>query len=203
MISPFRIVINSFFIVCHCHVVFSQLNNYKLDIPDRLIVEAYEAASTLDILAAVNSKIFFGYFSVCADGKGYGYGNTYPSLDGHQMSDALLWLGQTDVVKANWDYVKKFQKQNGALPLAILPGIAGKNIGPKNFEAPVDSNGGLFPTKNDSRRQGESRAMDFQFLLRLQLQLRHAVFPTLWSNNIGIEHSMSMVMSLNQCVATI
>ena len=124
--------------------VFSQGISVKLDLPDQLIVDAYEKAAMQNVLTAVNPKIFFGYFSVCADGKGFGYGNTYPSLDGHQMSDALLWLGQTDVVKANWDYVKKFQKQNGALPLAILPASAGKNIGPKNFETPVDPNGGLY-----------------------------------------------------------
>ena len=124
--------------------VFSQGVNVKLDLPDQLIVDAYEKAAAQNVLAAVNPKIFFGYFSVCADGKGFGYGNTYPSLDGHQMSDALLWLGQTDVVKSNWDYVKTFQKQNGALPLAILPASAGKNIGPKNYQAPVDTNGGLY-----------------------------------------------------------
>ncbi len=116
----------------------------KLDIPDSLIMEAYEHAANQNVLAAVNPNIFFGYFSVCADGKGFGFGNSYPSLDGHQMSDALLWLGQVDVVKANWDYVKTFQKQNGQLPLAILPSEAGKQIGPIGFQAPVDPNGGLY-----------------------------------------------------------
>ncbi|MCX6226512.1 MAG: hypothetical protein NTV01_17480 [Bacteroidia bacterium] len=116
----------------------------KLNIPDPLIMEAYERAATQNILAAVNPDVFFGYFSVCADGKGFGFGNTYPSLDGHQMTDALLWLGQVDVVKANWDYVKTFQKPDGQLPLAILPAEAGKMIGPTNFQAPVDPNGGLY-----------------------------------------------------------
>lgn len=125
-------------------VAFSQTGNDKLDIPDPLIVEAYEKASTQNVLAAVNPNIFFGYFSVCADGIGFGYGNTYPSLDGHQMSDALLWLGKEDVVKANWDYVKGFQKSKGELPIAILPAEAGKNIGPPGFQSPVDSNGGLY-----------------------------------------------------------
>lgn len=113
-----------------CHESFSQSQVDKLDIPDPLISVAYERAATQNILAAVNPEIFFGYFSVCADGKGFGFGNTYPSLDGHQMTDALLWLGQVDVVKANWDYVKTFQKPNGQLPLAILPAEAGKMIGP-------------------------------------------------------------------------
>src|SRR5208283_3235674 len=75
------------------------------NLPDRLIVEAYRRAATQNVLAAVNPKVFPGYWSVCADGVGFGYGNTYPSLDGHQMTDALLFLGQYDVVKANWDYV--------------------------------------------------------------------------------------------------
>ena len=69
---------------------------------------------------------------------------TYPSLDGHQMSDALLWLGKVDIVKANWEYVKKFQRENGELPLAILPDMAGKLIGPPGFQTSVDPNGGLY-----------------------------------------------------------
>jgi hypothetical protein len=123
---------------------FSQSRIDRLDIPDTMIMEAYERAASQNILAAVNSNIFFGYFSVCADGKGFGIGNTFPSLDGHQISDALLWLGQVEVVKANWDYVKTFQKPNGQLPLAILPSEAGKMIGPDHYQAPVDSNGGLY-----------------------------------------------------------
>jgi GNAT superfamily N-acetyltransferase len=113
-------------------------------LPDPLIAEAYQKAAELNVLAAVNPKVFPGYFSVCADGHGFGYGNTYPSLDGHQMSDALLWLGQPDVVKANWNYVKSFQHPDGRLPLAILPASAGKNIGPAGYPGVVDSNGGLY-----------------------------------------------------------
>src|SRR5660398_250183 len=67
-----------------CIESFTQSRNDKLDLPDSLIMEAYERAATQNILAAVNPNIFFGYFSVCADGKGFGFGNTYPSLDGHQ-----------------------------------------------------------------------------------------------------------------------
>ena len=102
-----------------------------LDLPDAEIVAAFQRAATQNVLAAVNPKVFYGYWSVCADGKGFGYGYTYPSLDGHQMTDALLFLGQVDVVKANWDYVRKFQRPNGQLPLAILPELAGKMIGPR------------------------------------------------------------------------
>jgi hypothetical protein len=51
-------------------------------IPDELVAEAYQKAASQNILAAVNPMVFPGYFSVCADGQGFGYGNTYPSLDG-------------------------------------------------------------------------------------------------------------------------
>ncbi len=115
-----------------------------LDIPDDQIIEAYEMAAQKNVLAAVNPKIFPGYWSVCADGQGFGYGYTYPSLDGHQMSDALLWLGQADVVKANWDYVKQYQKPNGQLPIAIFPDSANKWIGPASCQAQVDANGALY-----------------------------------------------------------
>ena len=101
-------------------------------------------AASQNVLAAVNPLVFPGYFSVCADGRGFGYGNTYPSLDGHQMSDALLWLGQVDTVRANWDYVRRFQREDGCLPLAILPANAGKDIGPKGYPGMVAENGGLY-----------------------------------------------------------
>ena len=114
------------------------------DLPDELITEAYEKAASLNVLAALNPKVFPGYWSVCADGKGFGYGNTYPSLDGHQMTDALLWLGQVEAVKANWNYVRSFQRKDGCLPLAILPSQAGKDIGPKGFPGVVAENGGLY-----------------------------------------------------------
>ena len=112
--------------------------------PDPLIVEAYRKAAEQNVLAAVNPNVFPGYFSVCADGRGFGYGNTYPSLDGHQMTDALLWLGGEAVAKANWDYVRTFQREDGSLPLAILLSKAGQDIGPKGYPGIVAANGGLY-----------------------------------------------------------
>jgi hypothetical protein len=114
------------------------------DLPDALIAEAYRKAALLNVLAALNPRVFPGYWSVCADGRGFGYGNTYPSLDGHQMTDALLWLGQTQIVQANWDYIRSFQRPDGRLPLAILPAQAGKDIGPPGYPGKVAPNGGLY-----------------------------------------------------------
>lgn len=114
------------------------------DIPDTTLASAYQQAAHKNVLAAVNPQVFPGYFSVCADGQGFGYGNSYPSLDGHQLSDALLFLGQVDVVKENWKYVRSFQKANGLLPLAILPAMAGKEIGVGRALARVAENGGLY-----------------------------------------------------------
>lgn len=113
-------------------------------LPDALVVEAYEKAARLNVLAAVNPAVFPGYFSVCADGQGFGYGNTYPSLDGHQLSDALLWLGRTNVVEQNFDYVRGFQRGDGLFPIAILPHEAGKRIGPAGHTAAVAANGALY-----------------------------------------------------------
>jgi len=115
-----------------------------IDVPDTLLAAAYQRAAVQNVLAAVNPNVFFGYFSVCADGHGFGYGYTYPSLDGHQMSDALLWLNRADVVRANWDYVRSYQREDGLLPLAIYPGQGGKDIGPKGYPAIVAPNGGLY-----------------------------------------------------------
>ena len=79
----------------------------------------FERAVTDNVLAALNPDVFFGYFSVCADGQGFGFGNSYPSLDGHQLSHALLYLGRNSEVLANWDFVKGYQKPNGHLPIMI------------------------------------------------------------------------------------
>jgi hypothetical protein len=115
-----------------------------LDLPDREVLTAYERAADQNVLAARNPTIFPGYWSVCADGVGHGYGNTYPALDGHQMADALLCLEQVADVKANWDYVRRFQRPTGQLPFAILPAKAGQMIGPATAQARVDDNGGLY-----------------------------------------------------------
>ena len=114
------------------------------DLPDEHLVTAHRHAASDNVLAAVNPEVFPGYFSVCADGQGFGYGFTYPSLDGHQMTEALLWLGEVETVKLNWDYVRSFQKPDGHLPLAILPPLAGQPIGPAGTQATVDVNGGLY-----------------------------------------------------------
>ncbi len=116
----------------------------RISLPDSDLVEGYAQAALKSVLSAVNDAVFPGYWSVCADGQGFGYGNTYPSLDGHQMTDALLWLGQERTVKLNWDYVRGFQRANGQLPLAILPGNAAQEIGPEPTRARVDDNGGLY-----------------------------------------------------------
>ena len=125
-------------------LILSTTARAEVSFPDPLIADAYRQAAELSVLAAINPRVFPGYFSVCADGHGFGYGNTYPSLDGHQMSDALLWLGQVEVVKANWEYVKGFQRADGCLPLAILPASAGQDIGPKGYPGVVEANGGLY-----------------------------------------------------------
>lgn len=115
-----------------------------IHLPDAEMVQAYEKAATQNVLAALNPAIFPGYWSVCADGIGHGCGNTFPALDGHQMADALLHLGEVDVVRMNWDYVRSFQRSDGQLPFAILPESAGKAIGPEGSQATVDVNGGLY-----------------------------------------------------------
>jgi hypothetical protein len=116
----------------------------EVNLPDAELSAAYAQAARANVLPAVNHAGFFGHWCVCADGVDFGRDATYPSLDGHQMTDALLALGQVDVVKANWDYVRSFQRPNGHLPIAILPGSEGKLIGPPQCQARVDENGGLY-----------------------------------------------------------
>jgi len=114
------------------------------DLGDPALEEAYRMAAERNVLAAVNNDIFDGYWSVCADGEGFGRGCTYPSLDGHQMSDALLFLGRSDTVLANWEYVRGFQRPDGTLPIAILPHLAGQEIGVPPAMSRVDDSGALY-----------------------------------------------------------
>ena len=92
------------------------------------LAEAYRQAADHSVLAALNPKVFFGFFAVCADGKGHGGDNTYPGLDWGQSAEALLWLGRRAEVLASWEYVKRFQREDGLIPFAIMPGMAGKTV---------------------------------------------------------------------------
>ncbi len=113
-------------------------------IEDPEIALAYEMAAKKNVLAALYDEVFFGHWNVCVDGVGHGWGNTFPSLDGHQMTDALLFLGETERVKANWDYVRRFQRADGHLPIGIFPDAAGKMIGEGDSKARVSENGAFY-----------------------------------------------------------
>ncbi len=113
-------------------------------LPDPLIAEAYEQAARRNVLAALNPAIFFGYFSVCADGCGHGNDTTFPGLDWGQSAEALLWLGRTAEARASWDYVRKFMRSDGLLPFAILPSLAGRTVQVGHHAMTIEPNGALF-----------------------------------------------------------
>jgi hypothetical protein len=112
---------------------------------DADIAEAYRQAAEKNVLAALNEKVFFGFFSVCADGLGHGGNTTFPGLDWGQSAEALLWLGRRAEVLASWEYVKRFQREDGLLPFAILPDLAGKTVMMEGkYEMSVADNGAVF-----------------------------------------------------------
>lgn len=114
------------------------------DLPPEL-VEAYRAAAEKNLLPALNPKVFFGYFSVCADGRGHGGNTTFPGLDWGQSAEALLWLGRTAEVLASWEYVKGFQREDGLVPFAILPDLANQTVmGEGKYPLRVAANGAVF-----------------------------------------------------------
>lgn len=117
-------------------------------VPDGLpasLAEAYRQAADKNVLAALNPDVFFGYFTVCADGVGHGTNNTFPGLDWGQSAEALLWLGRTAEVLASWEYVKGFQRGDGLLPFAILPDAAGQcTLTAGKYPLDVQDNGALF-----------------------------------------------------------
>ena len=80
------------------------------------LAECYRQCADKNVLAALNPKIFFGYFSVCADpSQGHGHDTTFPGLDWGQSAEALLWLGRRAEVMASWDYVKGFLREDGLM----------------------------------------------------------------------------------------
>jgi len=106
---------------------------------------AYRQAAEKNILAALNPKVFFGYFSVCADGIGHGNNTTFPGLDWWQIGEALLWLGREKEVLASWEYVKPFQREDGLVPFAIFPDIAGKTVpAVAPYTLTAEANGAIF-----------------------------------------------------------
>jgi len=112
---------------------------------DPLLAEAYRAAAEQNVLRALNPKVFFGYFSVCADGKGHGHNTTFPGLDWGQSAEALLWLGRRAEVLASWEYVKNFQRDDGLAPFAILPDSAGTtSMVNGRYPLAVDERGAVF-----------------------------------------------------------
>lgn len=115
------------------------------------LAEAYCACADRNVLAALNPKIFFGYFSVCADPtQGHGSDTTYPGLDWGQSAEALLWLGRKAEVLASWDYVKSFLREDGLIPFAINPGLAGQTVWvdlptyKQKFPLVIAPNGGIY-----------------------------------------------------------
>jgi hypothetical protein len=112
---------------------------------DPLLAEAYQAAAERNVLRALNPEVFFGYFSVCADGQGHGHNTTYPGLDWGQSAEALLWLGRRAEVLASWEYVKGFQREDGLIPFAILPDSAGTtSMVNDRYPLVVDERGAVF-----------------------------------------------------------
>ena len=108
------------------------------------LVEAYRQCAERNVLRALNPKVFFGYFSVCADGKGHGGQNTYPGLDWGQSAEALLWLGRNAEVLASWEYVKRFQREDGRLPFAIMPDMADKTVMVGKYPLKGEAGGAIF-----------------------------------------------------------
>lgn len=155
------------------------------DIPDTALARTYERAAVQNVLAAVNPNVFYGYFSVCADGRGFGYGNTYPSLDGHQMSDALLWLGEVGVVEANWNYVKSFQREDGLLPIGIFPAMPGKDIGPKGYPAVATGPNTYCEYPANYIRIMQRFLLGVEFMLDASIRLDPTVTDEFWDKGFG------------------
>lgn len=119
----------------------------RMQIPDDLppdIAEAFRASAEKNVLAALNPNVFFGYFSVCADGLGHGNNTTFPGLDWGQSAEALLWLGCKAEVLASWEYVKGFQREDGLVPFAIIPDSAGRTVESCGYPMTVNPDGSLF-----------------------------------------------------------
>jgi len=101
-----------------------------LNLPDPDIVTAFQKAATQNVLPAVNSNVFPGYWCVCADGQGYGYGNTY--LAGEKYCNPDTYTAGTSPADDNgwdqgpdWDSIRWCNNDPNYLPMQDQPGTQG------------------------------------------------------------------------------
>lgn len=90
-------------------------------IKDEDIRNGLTAAIEKNLLAAHTDKAYPGHFTVVADGSAFGADTTWPALDSWEMAGAYLLLGMEEVVLRYFDFVQASQREDGNIPLAILP----------------------------------------------------------------------------------
>src|SRR4051812_30750816 len=63
-----------------------------------------------------------GHFTVTVDGRHFGSSTTWPGLDSWEMAGAYLLLGEHQLVRDYFAFVRGGQRGDGNIPMAILPG---------------------------------------------------------------------------------
>jgi hypothetical protein len=89
-------------------------------IKDAEIRAGLEAAIAKNLIPAATERHYPGYFTITADGGGYGSDTTWPGLDSWQMAGAYLLLGRTRLVLDYFEFVRASQRKDGNIPFAIF-----------------------------------------------------------------------------------
>jgi hypothetical protein len=89
-------------------------------IEDAEIRAGVEAAIAKNLIPAATEQHYPGYFTITADGSGYGGDTTWPGLDSWQMAGAYLLLGRTRLVLDYFEFVRASQRKDGNIPFGIF-----------------------------------------------------------------------------------
>ena len=94
-------------------------------IADPLVRDGVAAAIERTLLPAMSHAAYPGHFTVTVDGRHFGSDTTWPGLDSWEMAGAYLLLGQRDLVRDYFAFVKAAQREEDEnIPFAIFPGDA-------------------------------------------------------------------------------
>ena len=91
------------------------------DIADPLIRAGVVAAVERTLRPAMARPAHPGHFTVTVDGRQFGSDTTWPGLDSWEMAGAYLLLGQGQLVRDYFAFVKAAQRGDGNVPFAIFP----------------------------------------------------------------------------------
>ncbi len=133
-----------------------QVKSILSQVKDPAIKAGLDAAVHKNLLPAAVETQYPGFFTICADGGGFGSDTTWPGLDSWQMAGAYLLLGKTRLVEDYFAFVKASQAADGNIPFAIFPGETRPNNNYlRGMKFPEDRFHYVPPTRNGTPKSSQ------------------------------------------------